>query len=174
MKNGIVVYSVYGSWSISLTRNCIKIVASSEPRTPSALQSAFALALSLSCTAPAAALFRTTESVMSTRPSRLVSPSRTSPGVTEPLVTLLVAVVSVSVVLLSVVSLVSVVEVVVAVTVTVTSTVSPSLETLMVVSPAETPVTVPFSSTLAIESSAVSNVQPSLFGFRVSVSPTPT
>ena len=80
MKNGIVVYSVYGSWSISLTRNCIKIVASSEPRTPSALQSAFALALSLSCTAPAAALFRTTESVMSTRPSRFASPYRICVG----------------------------------------------------------------------------------------------
>ena len=60
------------------------------------------------------------------------------------------------------------------VTITLTSTVSSPNVTVIVVSPLATPVTTPFSSTVAIEGSADSKVQPSLLGLIVSVSPTST
>ena len=59
------------------TKNFIRETASSEPTSPFALQSAFFAACAARDTAPAAALFRSTASVMSTLPSRLVSPYRT-------------------------------------------------------------------------------------------------
>ena len=69
--------------------NCIRTVASSELISPLPLQSAFLFAAVSSCTEPATALFSRTQSVTSTRPSRLTSPYRTTPAGTVSVVPLL-------------------------------------------------------------------------------------